>query len=368
MAHDDFQAVSDAQAFGQLLRQKNGTMLAARAAEGHHQILEAALLIIADAGIDQREHSREKLVHAFLLVEVFDHRRVFAGESFEALLAAGIRQTTAIKHEAPAIARVILRQAAMKGKAEDAHDKVLRFGSEAVELFRGQHALKCFHERGQLDGQFRVVQQPAQVFQGVGHALQEMCFALVKAAKTVGAQGLQQADIDVGVVEVQEGIAVQIEKRGQPVEISVQKLLAELRRQVGFGVEQQRGDVVLQGTFAAALIVNEEWLPIPQNHVAGLEIAVEKVVAWRAQEEIGKTAEIVLQALLTEWNPGRAKEIVFEIVQIPRDGLAVEAGARIAGGIIQVAAGFDLETRQNGDDFAVDLNHWGSDVRTIAIF
>src|SRR5208283_4130512 len=264
---------------------------ASGASEGHHQILEAALLIIADAGINQRKHSRKELVHAFMLVEVFDHRRVFAGDRFEALFAAGIRQTAAIKHEASAIARFILRLAAMKGKAEDAHNKILRFGSEAIELFRGQHALKCFHERGQFDGQFGVVQQPAQVFQGVGHALQEMSFALVKAAKTVSAQGLQEADVDVGVVEVQERIAVQIEKRGQPVEIRIQELLTEFRRQVGFGIEQQRSDVVLQCAFAATLVVNEEWLPIAQHHVAGLEIAVEKVVAGRTQKEIGKTAE-----------------------------------------------------------------------------
>ena len=53
MAEDYFEAVPDAEAFGQLLGEENGAMLAARAAEGNHQILEAALLITAEARIHQ---------------------------------------------------------------------------------------------------------------------------------------------------------------------------------------------------------------------------------------------------------------------------------------------------------------------------
>jgi len=54
------------------------------------KILEAALLIVADARVHQREDAGEKLVHAFLLNEIVDHRSVLAGESLEALFAAGI--------------------------------------------------------------------------------------------------------------------------------------------------------------------------------------------------------------------------------------------------------------------------------------
>ena len=51
----------------------------------------------------------QKLVHAFLLVEIFDHRRVFAGERAEPLFAAGIGQAAGIEDESAAVARFIER-------------------------------------------------------------------------------------------------------------------------------------------------------------------------------------------------------------------------------------------------------------------
>ena len=62
--------------------------------------------------------------------------------------------------------------------------------------------------------------------------------------------------------------------------------------------------------------------------------------------------EVVFESLLVEGNAGEAKEVVLEVVQVPGDGLAVEAGARIADFVVEVAAGFDLEARQDGDDSA----------------
>src|SRR5215831_13957793 len=98
-------------------------MLATGAAEGHHQILEAAVLVIAHTGIHQRHHAGEKLMHALLLMEIFDYRRVFARETFEALLATRIRETAAIKNESSAMPGLVLRQAAVKRKTENPHDQ-----------------------------------------------------------------------------------------------------------------------------------------------------------------------------------------------------------------------------------------------------
>jgi len=53
MAEDYFEAVPDAEALGKLLGEENGAMLASGAPEGNHQILEATLLITADARIHQ---------------------------------------------------------------------------------------------------------------------------------------------------------------------------------------------------------------------------------------------------------------------------------------------------------------------------
>ena len=94
-----------AQMFRQLLGQIDRAMLAARAAKRHHQVLEPAALIVAHAGVHQRQHTGKELVHALLLVEIVDHRRVFAGERFEALFAPGIGKAARVENKSAAVAR-----------------------------------------------------------------------------------------------------------------------------------------------------------------------------------------------------------------------------------------------------------------------
>ena len=67
-------------------------------------MFEAALAIGGDAGVDEGEDAGEKLVHAFLLIEVVDDGGVFAGEGFEALFAAGIGEAATVENEAAAVA------------------------------------------------------------------------------------------------------------------------------------------------------------------------------------------------------------------------------------------------------------------------
>ncbi len=49
-----------------------------------------------------------------------------------------------------------------------------------------------------------------------------------------------------------------IGKFAQVFEVMIEKLLAQLRRQIGFGVIEKGSDVVLQRPAASALIVEEE--------------------------------------------------------------------------------------------------------------
>src|SRR5258708_12523635 len=126
-------------------------------------------------------------------------------------------------------------------------------------------------------------------------------------------------------------------------------------------MEEQRGNVVLQRALAATLIVQKKGLPLVQHHVSGLEITVKKIVAGRLQEEIGQPVKIIFESLLVERNRGEAQKIVFEIVEVPVDGLAVEAAARVADGVIQVAPGLHLKAGQLRNDLAVMLHHGGSD-------
>src|SRR5882672_2245282 len=300
-------------------------MLAAGAAERNHQILEAALLIAVDARIHQRQDASEELMHAFLLIEIVDDRGVFAGESLKALFASRIREAPAIENEPATISRLIFRQILVKGKTENPNDQVFGFGSEALQFLRGQHALEGVHQRRKGAGEPDVVKEPAEVFQRIRHALQKMGLALIKAAKAVSAQCLHDADVNIGIVVAQENVAVQLDEARKPVEIVIEELLTELGWEIGLGVVQERGDVVLQSAFAAALIVHKKGIAVAQQDVAGLEVAVEKVIARCAQEKFRQAAKIVFEGLLVEGDAGEAEEVIFEVIQIPGDGLAIEA-------------------------------------------
>ena len=103
------------------------------------------------------------------------------------------------------------------------------------------------------------MQQPAQGFKRVRHALQKMSFALVKAAKAVSSQRLHQADEDVSIVVLHEHFALKLDETGKRVEIMIEQLLAQVLRQIGLAIVQKRGDIILQGTPAAALVIHKKW-------------------------------------------------------------------------------------------------------------
>src|ERR1035437_2007112 len=190
--------------------------------------------------------------------------------------------------------------------------------------------------------------QPAQVLQRIGHTLQEMRLTLVESAEAIGPHSLQDTHVNVGVVMLHEGFAVQVDVTGEAIEIVVEQLLTQLRRQIGFAVVEQGGNVVLQRAFAAALIVQKIRLAVAQHHIARLKVAIEKIIRLGGQQKLGEAAEIMLQRLFVERDAGQTQKIILEIVQIPGDGLAVEAGPRIADLVIQIPAGLDLKTRQLG--------------------
>jgi len=98
-----------------------------------------------------------------------------------------------------------------------------------------------------------------------------------------------------------------------------------------------------------------------------LEVAIEEIIARSTEKKFGEAAEIVFEGLFIERNASQAEKIVFEIIQIPSDGLAVETGIGIADLVIQVAGRFDLEARQDGDDFPIGFDGLGSDVFASAV-
>src|SRR5260370_30365088 len=170
-----------------------------------------------------------------------------------------------------------------------------------------------------------------------------MSAAFEETAKTVSTEGLHDADVNVGIVVAEESFAIEGDEAGKAVEIVIEELLAQIGREVGLGVVQKRSDVVLQSAFAADLVVDEKGIAVAQHDVAGLEVAVEKIIARGTEKKFGETSEVFLKGMFVEGDAGEAEKIVFEIVQIPGDGLAVETGigGEDVGG--QVAAGVNPE-------------------------
>ncbi len=100
-----------------------------------------------------------------------------------------------------------------------------------------------------------VLQQGAEVVDGQRDALEEVGLALEEATVTVGAEGLQYAHEDVGVVLVGP-LAPRIALETAHVEVVAQELAAYGVGQVALGAVEQRGYVVLRGTLSTALIVD----------------------------------------------------------------------------------------------------------------
>src|SRR5271163_4856252 len=70
MANHHFNSAACAHVLCQLFGQEHRPVLAAGAAERHHQVLEAAALVSGHASIHERENISKILVNAHLLIEV----------------------------------------------------------------------------------------------------------------------------------------------------------------------------------------------------------------------------------------------------------------------------------------------------------
>ena len=164
MVEFDAEAAAGAKTLCELFCEEDGTVLATCATEGDHEAFEATRLIVAYAGVHECVHGGEKLVHTFLLIEVFDDGRVFTRKFLKALFAAWIWEAAAIEDKAAAITAFVLRQFAMKRKATDVDDKIVGFFCDTKKLFGTKHTFERGYERGQFDGKFDVVQKPTEIF------------------------------------------------------------------------------------------------------------------------------------------------------------------------------------------------------------
>src|SRR5258708_16259138 len=98
------------------------------------------------------------------------------------------------------------------------------------------------------------MKQPANIFQRIGHALQEMLFALVKTAKSIGAESLHDTDVNVGIVKLHEHGAIEIEETSQAIEIVIEQLLPQLGGHIGLAIIHQPTNIIFHPPFPPPLV------------------------------------------------------------------------------------------------------------------
>src|ERR1700687_3340607 len=194
-----------------------------------------------------------------------------------------------------------------------------------------------------------------------------MSLALVKAAKTISTQRLQDADVDICVVVAHEFLAVQLDETRERIEVVIEQLLAQFGGQVRLGVVQKRGNVILKRAFSAALVIQKKRLLIAQHDVARLKITIKKIIAAGVEQKIREAAEIIFQSLFAKRNTSQAKKIIFEVVQVPGNRRAIETRYGITNAVVQIAAGFHLEARQHFNYLAIGVNSRASNADAGAV-
>ena len=334
---------------GQVLCRVDGTVLAARTAEADGQVGEATLHISFHRSVDQAVDMLQEGGDFAVVLQEADDGFVQSGEGLVAFVLAGIVHGPAVEDEAAAVARRIFRDAFLVGKAGD-------LDYEAALL---QVVGKLFQlgQLGQYLAQIRIfgiglAEQLAQVLDGEGHTLNEVGLLLEIAAETVGTQylhGAEQHEVaelghEVGLVH---GLVL-----AQGVDVLVQQFLAEAVGIVGLGLPQERSHVVVDGTFAPALKVDEPRFTVLDHDVAALEVAVHERGRTAAQQYVGHLLEVVLEAVLLEVESGGFEEAILEVVQVPQDAAAVELGLRIAVGEVHAFGSGKLDGGQQAERLA----------------
>ena len=98
-----------------------------------------------------------------------------------------------------------------------------------------------------------------------------MSLALVKTAKSISPQRLQDPHVDVSIVMMQKRFATYVDEAAKLVDVEVEQFLAKFRRQIGLGIIEKGSDVILECAFAAALIIQKKRLPALQHDISRLE-------------------------------------------------------------------------------------------------
>ena len=104
------------------------------------------------------------------------------------------------------------------------------------------------------------------------------------ASETVGAQYLQRAEQHKQAKAAAELIFIHLLELLQGTEISTDEVLFEVFGETGAGLPDEGGYIVIDGTAATALEVDEPGVSVLDHDVTGLEVPVQERVVVFLQE------------------------------------------------------------------------------------
>ena len=176
---------------GHVLGAVDRTVLAAGAAEAHHQVGESAVDIPAHRCVHQCPAVVEEGSYLAVVFKEFYHFFVEACKGLVAFVFAGVVHGAAVEDKSAAVARCVVGDAFLVGKRHDFHGEraLLKLVGELLHVYKlAEHGV----EIGILYK--RLVEYGAEVSQGKGHALEEVGLLLEVAAVAVSAKHLQGAE------------------------------------------------------------------------------------------------------------------------------------------------------------------------------
>ena len=233
----------------------------------------------------------EELVRFAIVLDEFDDLGIQTGELAVMLVFSGIVDGPAVEHITAAVAGRIYRDSFLVSETGDAHLQPFVLG-HIVQL----------PERGQFRQHFvqvgiireRRFEELAQVAQRIGHTGQKMRLFLKETAETVGTQDLDGAEQNEETQAGTEFFFIHLGIALQGPQIGFHQFVAQVFRETGTGLPDKRGHIIIDGTAAATLEINEIGLSILHHHVAGLEVPVHEGFAHVAHEVVPQAFEILL--------------------------------------------------------------------------
>ena len=105
-----------------------------------------------------------------------------------------------------------------------------------------------------------------------------MGFAFIESPQAVGPKCLHCPDQRVSIIMANKSFPLQRNQFASDLDIVLQQFIPDRPRQIGFGVQQHRGHIVLQRASSSSLIVDEIELVLKLHDVAGLKVPIKKIL------------------------------------------------------------------------------------------